>query len=190
MSAAADDFWAFSLRVYAAPGVERACLSLQERLGLDVNVLLFCCWSAARGYGDLRDEEWRELLARSRAWQDAVVGHLRSVRVLLRDASLLAPLPPDARARAGALRGQVKALELESEAIEQALLADVLRRPPGTPPEEARVAAAGANLGAYLARLGHDADAPPDADLAALMTAAFPAFSARRAAEPSRGAGR
>ena len=39
-------FWKFSLAVYAAPGVPEECLAVQERYGVDVNVLLFCAWLA------------------------------------------------------------------------------------------------------------------------------------------------
>ena len=42
-------FWAFSLEVYGRPGVAPACLALQDRHGLDVNLLLFCCWAASQG---------------------------------------------------------------------------------------------------------------------------------------------
>ena len=40
-------FWKFSLAVYATPGVAGECLAVQESLGVDVNVLLFCAWLAA-----------------------------------------------------------------------------------------------------------------------------------------------
>jgi len=39
----ADRFWAFSLALYGKPGVAPALLGLQDRLGVDVNLLLFCC---------------------------------------------------------------------------------------------------------------------------------------------------
>jgi len=34
-------FWDFSLRLHERPGVPRACLGLQRRYGLDVNLLFF-----------------------------------------------------------------------------------------------------------------------------------------------------
>ena len=37
-------FWSFSLRIYGAPGVEPACLDLQDRFGADVNLALYCLW--------------------------------------------------------------------------------------------------------------------------------------------------
>ncbi|MCG8546534.1 MAG: TIGR02444 family protein, partial [Alphaproteobacteria bacterium] len=34
-------FWNFSLRAYARPGVADACIRLQDRYGVDVNVLFY-----------------------------------------------------------------------------------------------------------------------------------------------------
>ena len=39
--------WAFSLAVYGGDGVAEECLDLQERLGLDVNILLFAAFLGA-----------------------------------------------------------------------------------------------------------------------------------------------
>ena len=50
---AAASFWAFSLEFYARPGVAEACLALQDRHGLDVNILLLCCWLGWSGRGRL-----------------------------------------------------------------------------------------------------------------------------------------
>ena len=57
------DFWPFSLEVYRQPGVESACLSLQETAGLDVNALLFCCWTGAVGYGTLSELEMKAVIS-------------------------------------------------------------------------------------------------------------------------------
>ncbi len=46
-------FWDFSLEVYGAEGVPPACLALQEAHQLDVNIVLFCCWTGATGRGAL-----------------------------------------------------------------------------------------------------------------------------------------
>ena len=40
----AESFWSFSLTVYGRPGVEAACLELQDRFGADVNLALYCLW--------------------------------------------------------------------------------------------------------------------------------------------------
>ncbi|MGE4220898.1 MAG: TIGR02444 family protein, partial [Alphaproteobacteria bacterium] len=61
----ADDaaLWPFSLSVYARPGVAEACLALQARRGLDVNLLLWCGWRAAVGVGACNAAELREAMA-------------------------------------------------------------------------------------------------------------------------------
>lgn len=42
-------FWQFSIEFYAAPGVQEACLSLQNEQGLDVNLVLLSAWLARVG---------------------------------------------------------------------------------------------------------------------------------------------
>ena len=37
-----NPFWNYSLALYARAEVAKTCLALQDRLGLDVNLLLFC----------------------------------------------------------------------------------------------------------------------------------------------------
>lgn len=36
--------WDFALQMYGHPEIKAACLSLQNDHGLNVNILLFCCW--------------------------------------------------------------------------------------------------------------------------------------------------
>src|SRR5262244_106072 len=77
---AATEFWRFSLTVYARPGVTSSCLALQDRFGLDVNLLLFCCWAAARGHR-LDPAELAAAEAASVAWQRDIVTPLRGTAV-------------------------------------------------------------------------------------------------------------
>ena len=56
MSAAAESFWDFSLALYGRPGVAPALIGLQDRLGLDVNMLLYCCWAGIERSALSRDE--------------------------------------------------------------------------------------------------------------------------------------
>src|SRR4029077_986465 len=48
-----DDLWRFSLAFYALPGVARALIALQDRDGLDVNLMLFAMWLGISGPGRL-----------------------------------------------------------------------------------------------------------------------------------------
>ena len=112
--------WAFSLAVYAGDGVADECLELQERLNLDVNLLLFAAFVGA--------VEGVQLEARDIAAADTAVAgwHGEIVRALRRTRRALKPANADAgnplREASATLRTQVKAAELEAEKIEQAML--------------------------------------------------------------------
>jgi len=107
-----NEFWRFSLRVYSQDEVAKECLSLQEvLLGLDVNILLFCAWLGTRSI--VLSRELIETACQVTAsWQDNIVGPLRRVRQHLKTQG-------DTFA---SLRTRIKALELEAEQIEQAML--------------------------------------------------------------------
>lgn len=141
----ASPFWRFSLRIY--PSVADACLELQDRFGVDVNVLLFLLW-AARDGRKVGTDEMRRIVSTVESWNLSVVAPLRSVRRFLRS-------PPDvvdADAAAG-LRQHVKQIELEAERLQQdALYRSVPIETLGDP--EAPEAAAAANVEAYAASLG------------------------------------
>jgi uncharacterized protein (TIGR02444 family) len=123
----ANPFWDYALELYRREGVEGACLDLQERHGLDVNLVLLCCWLATRGV-----EVERDWLARVGAivdrWQAEVVRPLRGVRDRLR--SELAKAPPGSIPErwpelSAGLRRRVLALEIDGERLEQLLLAEL-----------------------------------------------------------------
>jgi uncharacterized protein (TIGR02444 family) len=121
-------FWSYSLALYGRPGVERACLELQRRHDLDVNLLLLCCWLASRGI-----ELDRRALERARraagSWQLEVVRPLRAIRQRLK-VSLAQAEPGSVPAGwpdlAGRLRAAILSLELDGEHLEQLALADVV----------------------------------------------------------------
>ncbi|MFI4987230.1 MAG: TIGR02444 family protein [Alphaproteobacteria bacterium] len=166
------EFWDFSLAVYGRKGVASACLSLQERHRVDVNLLLFCCWLGASGRGAVAGDGLARVAAAVDGWHGGVVRGLRAVRVLLKGES---------GGRAGelpaALRKKVAALELEAEHIEQLRLAGLA--PPALaaklvapPAERARDAARGA--AGYLASLGATLDSADRDALQAVLAGVFP----------------
>ncbi|GLX89925.1 hypothetical protein TU86_13040 [Pseudomonas weihenstephanensis] len=100
------DLWNTCLHLYARPGVERACLNLQSQ-GLDVCLLLCAAWLEQRGVR-CNDARLKQLSDCAEPWQREVVQPLRHLRTQWREAS--------AHDEAlDALRGQIKALELEAE---------------------------------------------------------------------------
>jgi uncharacterized protein (TIGR02444 family) len=132
--------WQFSLAFYAAPGVADALIALQDRDGLDVNLILFVLWLGLSGHGRL---DRKALTAADRAVcniRDETVEPLRALRRKLKS-------NPDPEIQH--LREGVKALELAAERVVQSRLVR-LARPGGNAPHDARLADAYANFALYL----------------------------------------
>lgn len=156
--------WRFSLRVYRAPGVQQACLALQDDCGADVNLLLLCGWAGSAGRAiDLR--RLRRAVACVAAWQTQVIAPVRAARrAIKRD-------PPRNAESALALRRQVLALELELEYVEQSMLAELAAGWPAPPRPAAARGTTEANLRRYLKLIGHDAHAAAAAHLKTIADA-------------------
>jgi uncharacterized protein (TIGR02444 family) len=112
-SAAENEFWRFSLAVYASPGVAAECLALQHSLDLDVNVLLFAAWLGWSRHVALSAQDLQGVAAEARPWSERVVKTLRAARRLIKDR-------PEAAVMA--LREKIRAAELDAERIEQDML--------------------------------------------------------------------
>ncbi len=112
----ASPFWRFSLRIYGAPGVPAACLTLQDGSGVDVNVLLFGLFAASRGR-QLASADVAAIATAIEPWKLGAVVPLRSVRRFLKDT------PAGFEAQdIPALRQRVKMMELEAERLQQEVL--------------------------------------------------------------------
>jgi uncharacterized protein (TIGR02444 family) len=107
-----NEFWRFSLAVYEQAEVAQECLALQQALGIDVNLLLFCAWVGTRAVA-LSSKDIEAVSIIVSAWHENVVRPLRGVRqqvkILYQD-------------EFGSFRTSVKGIELEAEQIEQAML--------------------------------------------------------------------
>jgi uncharacterized protein (TIGR02444 family) len=159
-----SDFFAYSLAVYGRAEVARSCLALQNREGLDVNLILFCLWAATKGRR-LEDREITDLIDAVAAWQQGVVATFRDLRRWLKDQQA------GSDAEWVALRDNAKRRELEAEEIEQRRLEAYLEMPAVAPPDPAIAAA---NLRRYLAAAGRHLTAVTHDDLTALLAAAWP----------------
>lgn len=166
----AHPFWDFALDVYRRPGVSDACLQLQERDHVDVNLLLFVCWIGASGRGRLTPNEIDLCLDTVSAWHDSIVRPLRGVRRILKGG--LGTAPPDLT---DGLRRQIQAREIDAEHIEQLMLtAAVPREAQDNTTPALRLADAGQNALLYLMKLEAKDDAATKANLAVVLGAAFP----------------
>ncbi|WP_168015764.1 TIGR02444 family protein [Halomonas salinarum] len=102
--------WDFALTFYARPGVEAACLRLQDGAGLDVNALLWACWLERHDLTPTADMAAADhpLWADVRTWQREITTPLRHQRRALK---ARANVNPDI----AELRATIKHAELLAE---------------------------------------------------------------------------
>jgi uncharacterized protein (TIGR02444 family) len=160
-------FWNFSLRLYAKAGVPDACLALQARHGIDVNLLFCCLWLGVEGERLGRHDVVR-LAARARDLHEGVVKPLRLARTSLK--RFVATEDEALRPALGALRNAIKKSELDAEHLEQVMLGAL--RPVGVP-EAPTAALAQANAQMYFHFIGARLAAEDESNLA-LVIAALP----------------
>jgi uncharacterized protein (TIGR02444 family) len=156
-------FWEFSLAFYSRERVAAACLSLQNRRGADVNILLLCCWAATLG---LRVEQagLHAAIAAVEAWRRDVLEPLRASRRAVSD-----QFPELAKSDRQAIKHGLLSVELECERIAQEKIANAA----GThvAPEEGAtpLQMASAALEAYLDMVIGAPDEQDAEDLAAIL---------------------
>ncbi|MBS7662488.1 TIGR02444 family protein [Pseudomonas lalucatii] len=148
------DLWRFAKDYYQRPGVEAACLRLQEQ-GADVCLLICAVWLERRGVA-CSPQRAEQLQGLAQPWRRQVVEPLRQLRQDWRAAAR----GDDALA---ALREHIKRLELEAERLQLQRLAAACGAWPGTAP---RVSAA------WLQALAPAGAAADDEALALLRAAA------------------
>ena len=108
----ASALWDYAVALYATPGVAECCLSLQDRRGVDVNLLLFACWLGAIGR-DPGPERLALVRRRAESWQEGLVRPLREARRRLKVELSTAAEP--LRAPLTAARAGLAAAELALE---------------------------------------------------------------------------
>jgi uncharacterized protein (TIGR02444 family) len=159
--------WAYAVRLYGEPGVEKACISLQDGFGLDVDRLLFACWLGHR-QRLLPPDKAAGIRSGAGMWQREVVSRLREARRAVRSAAA-ALGSAQAAPEAESLRAAILQIELEAERLElESLERHGWHAQPSdaTPRELART-----NLARLVERSRGALD---EAALAVVLNAAFP----------------
>ncbi len=101
--------WEWAVRAYAKPGVEAACLELQDGWDQNAPYLLWAAWAASEGK-KLDAEALEDGCDLARAWDEAAIAQLRTLRRTLKK-----PIPDLEDDGREAVRAHVKAAELEAE---------------------------------------------------------------------------
>lgn len=110
-----EDVWRFTVEMYGRDGVAPLFLTLQERCGLDVNMMLFMFYLGTKGQAP---SSISALEMAVKDWRDKVIIPLRQTRRYLKN---------DPSEAAQALRQKVKSDELQAERIEQHILCDAVQ---------------------------------------------------------------
>ena len=166
-----ESFWDFSVNTYRKPGVADACLALQDRHGLDVNVLLFCCWfGCTRGVMD--EPLWERVLAFSEAWADNVVRPLRAVRTWMKHTGCTQPeISNDECMR---LREEIKRTELKAERLQENSLQELAEETAlKVLDSTSQISCTTLNLRKYMYQFSIELDGKSRSALAHIVTAAI-----------------
>lgn len=161
-------FWDFSLAVYGRPGVSEACMQLQERLVIDVNLLLFCLWAAADGRTAFSHEEMRTIMASAEEWHEGVVKPLRRARRRMKNGADGVALD-----LVLSVRKQLAMIEIETEHLEQLIIAAAAGIGSPATANDRPKDVAQSNLTTYFQAIGARPDAEDDAAIGHILRAAF-----------------
>ncbi|KKN82597.1 hypothetical protein LCGC14_0307840 [marine sediment metagenome] len=160
-----DSLWRFAVTLYGRGGVSEACLTLQDRHGVDVPVALFVVWIGVEHGCGVGEAELSLIQAEIGTWHAGIVQPLRAARRRLKSDPLRAPSGASEK-----LRQQIKSAELDAERMELAALADLAEQRGWTGGAGGDGALAAANLAALLGHLGADPSVPAIRALLATLT--------------------
>lgn len=164
MSVPDTPFWSYSVTTYGQDAVAGECLTLQDRFGLDVNIVLLCCWLGSRGTA-LDHAQTTHVIEFTDAWASSVIAPLRAIRRRLKQ-----DIQDEIIAT---FRAEIAALELAAEKIQQTRLFDTFGTLPADPAAAAMPTAA-RNLANYVAIRNQPPDTSLRDSLVKLLHAAFP----------------
>lgn len=151
MARQSKNFWDFSVALYASDGVANACLNLQNRYSVDVNLLLFCYWHGLY-HGDISEASLRQAITESEVWRTQVIQPLRDVRIWMKDKQSLFALGDPLEFET--LRSRIKFDELAGEKYQQELLEQICLTHSSSAPEDKGLPAGIRNVEKLLADMG------------------------------------
>lgn len=165
-----NPFWDFSLAFYGKPGVADACVYLQDKYGLDVNIILFCVWVGSTGRGPLDANEIGVCVSRTSDWRGRVIEPLRQIRRACRDQPLGVP-----EFLLQVFHPLMRDIELDAEHVEQLVLAELGRdKPPEAAADAVKAFDAQRSLLGYVAVSGQERESQLDECVLTILRAAFP----------------
>ncbi len=165
-------FCTFVKRLQAQPLVNNTLLSLQQRLQLNINVLLFCCWIAERGLKPLNKKELRDILAVISPWHNQIVLALKKLRKCLQQQVSKPTLHKISKL--------IIEKEITANHIEQMILNDIMLKSIAKRSPEQRFADACKNITVYCKELPNGMDHQDTEAIKQLLCAIFPYIDAEQ----------
>jgi len=110
--------WSFVLKVFENKEMQEACLLLEQRYALDVNVFLFGCWAAKESLPALTVDDIAVILQKTIPWRVKVLEPLKRLRESLpkkRNTPAMIRLYQDA------VRNEILAEQIEQSLIVQSV---------------------------------------------------------------------
>ncbi len=153
-SVSKSPFWQFSIKFYAVPGVADACIELQDKAQVDVNILFFLLWNATQGRA-FNAADVTEIERQIGPWRELAVVPIRNIRRALKS-----PPPVMEPAAAESLRTRIKAVELEAERLQQEALFGLAQTSRLGRPSPSKTEAARDSVSSYQGVIG---PFPPEA---------------------------
>jgi uncharacterized protein (TIGR02444 family) len=71
--------WSFSVKLYAKPKIEEACVCLHEKYQINLNLLFFCCWLADEQYSPLNEKHIKKIIKKILPWHTRIIKPLRKL---------------------------------------------------------------------------------------------------------------
>ena len=112
--------WEYSIDLYGHQPVALACLQLQDKHRMNVNVMLLICWLAKTGRGRLQVDDIQKLLHSIESWNRNITKKLRNLRRFIKRNQRSAEYE--------AIKKDVQRHELAVEKMEQLFLLDGVYR--------------------------------------------------------------
>jgi len=106
------------MNLYEQPGVQEACFELQNRYGIDVDILFFCLRVGASGGGKMTRAEILQAMKAVSGWQEDIVKPIRIARSRLESSYNSFP-----EEKTETIQKNLVQAELDAEKIEQLHLA-------------------------------------------------------------------
>ena len=114
-----NPLWKFATWAYNEPDVEKACLALQNRLGANVTMVMFCLWLAQRGTpGGHLARYLGAAIKLAHDWQRLFVEPLRTCRHNFKDFIVNTDMGGGETVAANGLRDRILQAELDMEQLQ------------------------------------------------------------------------